>query len=192
VRLANILVEKPPEGFRYFADFLSSEEENDLLTVIKGLPWQEVKMHGVIAKRRVLHFGLDYSYERRAVKPTVAPPMFLYPCMHNAARLLNLSFRDLAEVLITEYPVGAGIGWHCDAPMFNQVFGISLLNSCVIKFRIKRHNYYEVFKMELASRSAYLLSGAARFRWQHHIPGVKSLRYSITFRTLNSSVEIQS
>jgi alkylated DNA repair dioxygenase AlkB len=33
-------------------------------------------------------------------------------------------------------------------------------------------------------RSAYLLSGKARWSWQHSIPATDALRYSITFRTL--------
>jgi alkylated DNA repair dioxygenase AlkB len=35
----------------------------------------------------------------------------------------------------------------------------------------------------LERRSAYILSGAARWNFQHSIPAVKELRYSITFRT---------
>ncbi len=34
---------------------------------------------------------------------------------------------------------------------------------------------------------AYVLTGSARFAWQHSIPPVSSLRYSITFRTLRRS-----
>lgn len=33
--------------------------------------------------------------------------------------------------------------------------------------------------------SAYLLSGAARSEWEHSIPPVEKLRYSITFRELS-------
>jgi hypothetical protein len=38
--------------------------------------------------------------------------------------------------------------------------------------------------MELKPRSAYLLRGPARRDWQHSIPPVDELRYSITFRSL--------
>ena len=37
---------------------------------------------------------------------------------------------------------------------------------------------------ELEPRSAYVLGGAARSGWEHSIPPTKSLRYSVTFRTL--------
>jgi alkylated DNA repair dioxygenase AlkB len=36
-------------------------------------------------------------------------------------------------------------------------------------------------------RSAYLLQGPARTVWEHSIPAVESLRYSITFRTFRGS-----
>ncbi|RVP94107.1 alpha-ketoglutarate-dependent dioxygenase AlkB, partial [Sinorhizobium meliloti] len=36
--------------------------------------------------------------------------------------------------------------------------------------------------------SAYLLSGAARSEWEHSIPPVERLRYSVTFRELRSGI----
>jgi alkylated DNA repair dioxygenase AlkB len=33
-------------------------------------------------------------------------------------------------------------------------------------------------------RSAYLLSGPARSKWEHSIPQIDALRYSITFRNM--------
>jgi len=38
----------------------------------------------------------------------------------------------------------------------------------------------------LEPRSAYVMGGAARAAWQHSIPAVDALRYSITFRTLRA------
>jgi alkylated DNA repair dioxygenase AlkB len=38
----------------------------------------------------------------------------------------------------------------------------------------------------LQPRSAYSMTGDARSRYEHHIPPVSALRYSITFRTLRS------
>jgi hypothetical protein len=36
----------------------------------------------------------------------------------------------------------------------------------------------------LQPRSAYLLRDAARWEWQHSVPPVDALRYSVTFRKL--------
>jgi alkylated DNA repair dioxygenase AlkB len=38
--------------------------------------------------------------------------------------------------------------------------------------------------MTLDRRSAYLMAGQSRSAYEHHIPSVGALRYSITFRTL--------
>jgi hypothetical protein len=42
---------------------------------------------------------------------------------------------------------------------------------------------------EQSSNPAYLLRGSARWDWQHSIPPVDTLRYSITFRNLRESKE---
>ena len=41
-----------PEGFLYRADFILPEEERELVAAIGALSFGEVKMHGVLAKRR--------------------------------------------------------------------------------------------------------------------------------------------
>jgi alkylated DNA repair dioxygenase AlkB len=41
-----------------------------------------------------------------------------------------------------------------------------------------------VIALDLAPRSAYLMDGDARWRWQHAVPPVPALRYSVTFRTM--------
>ena len=93
----------------------------------------------------------------------------------------------LAQALVSRYPEGAGIGWHRDAPMFGaKVAGVSLLSGCRMRFQRGKGEERRVFDLELPPRSAYVLAGAARSSWQHSIPATKSLRYSITFRTLKN------
>jgi alkylated DNA repair dioxygenase AlkB len=98
--------------------------------------------------------------------------------------------------LINEYPPGAPIGWHRDAPQYGVVTGVSLLASCRMKLRRyvspsahmqgapPRKTTHEI---ELAPRSAYVMSGSARHDYEHSIPPVERLRYSITFRTVRRS-----
>lgn len=91
----------------------------------------------------------------------------------------------MPHILVTEYSAGAGIGWHRDKAVFGQVIGVSLLAPCV--FRLRRavsKQKWERVNLLAAPRSAHLLSGAARCEWEHSIPPVRVLRYSITFRTL--------
>jgi alkylated DNA repair dioxygenase AlkB len=89
----------------------------------------------------------------------------------------------LVEALVTEYAAGAGIGWHRDAPMFGIVVAVSLVAGVRMRFRSVQDPSGPKIDMVLEPRSAYLLSGSARWQWQHHIPPVKELRYSVTFRT---------
>ncbi|HSJ76270.1 MAG TPA: hypothetical protein VK899_08835, partial [Gemmatimonadales bacterium] len=63
-----------------------------------------------------------------------------------------------------------------------EVIGISLLSSCRFRFRRKAGPGWERVSLIAEPRSAYLLSGASRTEWEHSIPAVDSLRYSITFR----------
>jgi DNA oxidative demethylase len=85
---------------------------------------------------------------------------------------------------VQRYPPGSTVGWHRDAPMFGHVVGVSLGSSCRMRFRRGKGDKREGPELTLEPRSAYVLSGAARWSWQHSIPPVKSERHSITFRTL--------
>ncbi|WP_408095515.1 alpha-ketoglutarate-dependent dioxygenase AlkB [Peredibacter sp. HCB2-198] len=178
----SFLENSQPKGLHYFPEFISVEEEKKLITFLQSLDWKNIHMHGVIAKRKVVHFGMDYYYDSRTFSPTTPAPKELHFLIKRAADKLKIDPGEIKEILISYYPVGAPIGWHRDAPMFESVFGVSLLNPCTMKFRSDSGNY----KMELAPRSGYILEGEARWKWQHHIPAVKIERYSITMRTMKS------
>lgn len=92
---------------------------------------------------------------------------------------------QLQHVLVTEYGPGAGIGWHRDKAVFGETVGVSLLSLCVLRLRRKvGERKWERANVEAEPRSAYLLSGTVRSEWQHSIPPVGALRYSITFHNL--------
>ena len=179
-------MEQPP-GLVYRADVLSTDEERRLLHEIERLEFHEIRMHGVVAKRTARHFGFDYDYERRGViADAEAIPGWLLPLRGIAAELAALAPEELVEALVQRYPEGAQIGWHRDAPMFGTVVGISLLSPSRMRFRRDVGGERQTFELELAPRSGYVLAGETRTKWQHHVPPTKSLRYSITFRTLRN------
>lgn len=183
-----------PEGFAYLPDFVTAAEEHDLVAAIQGLDLSQVVMRGVVARRRTAHFGWTYGYYARRTEPGPPLPTFLVPLRARCAAWAGIEAELFVEALVTEYPPGAPIGWHRDAPMFgDRIAGISLLGRCRMKFRPyvpparlegTRRTTHEV---ELEPRSAYLLTGPARRAFEHSIPAVDSLRYSITFRTLRGS-----
>ena len=173
-----------PEGLLYVPDFVTEREEATLLEQLERLEFQEIRMRGQTARRTVRHFGLDYDYERWSVTPTESLPKSLEWLRERAAGLVERKPEDLAEILVTRYPPEAGIGWHRDAPMFGEVIGISLGSACRMRFQRGRGAERRTSEVELEPRSAYLLAGQARTAWQHSIPATKTLRYSLTFRTL--------
>ena len=89
----------------------------------------------------------------------------------------------MVEAIVTEYSAGAPIGWHRDAPQFGDVIGISVGGSCRMRFKPYKKEGRIVSQI-LEPRSLYVIRGVARWQYQHSIPAVESLRYSITFRTL--------
>ena len=183
-----------PQDFEYRPGFISAGEEAALLREIEALEFSKVEMRGVVARRRTVHFGWTYGYEARTTEPGVPMPVFLLPLRERAAGWIGAEPDALAEALVTEYPQGAPIGWHRDAPMFGVIVGISLSAPCRMKFRryvspsavaelggAPRRTTHEI---ELAPRSAYVLKGVVRRDYEHSIPPVTERRYSITFRTV--------
>ena len=174
-----------PEGLLYLEQFVSPEEERELLGVIEALDFRELTMRGQTAKRTVRHFGLDYEYETGGAVPGDPLPEGLVWLRDRAAALIERDPKDLLQILVTRYPAGAGIGWHRDAPMFgSKIPGVSLRAPARMRFQRTVRGERETAAVELAPRSAYVLSGKARWSWQHSIPATKDLRYSVTFRTL--------
>lgn len=192
-----------PEGLSYVPDFLSVDEERQLLSEIEGYAFHEVRMRGQVARRTVLHFGWDYDYDGWKVHPTTPPPPAIRMLADRAAELARIAPESLEQFLIARYPPGATIGWHRDAPMFGSpVIGVSLGSPCRMRFRRKAttptqtallparaKETFDLFEQLLEPRSLYILDAAARTQWQHSIPPTKALRYSISMRTLRKKKE---
>jgi len=180
--------ETPIEGLIFREAFITPDKELALLNRIRTLDFHEMKMRGVIARRRVIHYGVKYSFETFKATPGPPIPDFLLPLRAQAAALAGVDPVDLAEALITEYSPGASIGWHRDAHPFDIVVGSSLLSASRFRFRRGKVRAWETAEVPLPPRSAYVLTGPARTEWEHSIPAVKELRYSVTFRTLRRPV----
>lgn len=182
------------DGLQYRPEFLDASSEAELLTHIETLPFREFEFHGYLGKRRIVSFGWRYEYSGRGeLKKTQEIPEFLLGLRRRAASFAQLEPESLQQVLVTEYRPGAGIGWHRDKPVFDQVVGISLLAPCLLRFRRKipadrkartTKTTWQRVNLLAQPRSAYLLQGPARLDWEHSILRVDQLRYSITFRAL--------
>lgn len=175
-------------GLVYQPGFLTSGEEHELLAFMESTEFRSVTMRGQTARRTVRHYGYDYAYQSARVAPGEPLPAQLLWLRDRAAGLAGLEPWKLAQALVTRYPPGAPIGWHFDAPSFGSTLvGVSL--GAASRLRLRREDGAErrSFELELEPRSAYVLGGPTRTEWQHSIPPVKELRYSVTFRTLLSA-----
>jgi alkylated DNA repair dioxygenase AlkB len=176
-----------PEGFRYQPELIGPEEEAALLSFVRGLPFRDFEFHGYTGKRRVASFGWHYDFSARHLRKADDIPDFLLALRPAAAAFAGMEPEQLRHVLVTEYGPGAGIGWHRDKSVFGETVGVSLLSPCVLRLRRKvGERRWERANLTAEPRSAYLLSGAARAEWEHSIPAVDALRYSITFRNLRA------
>jgi alkylated DNA repair dioxygenase AlkB len=180
---------KFPEGFRYEPDVISEADEALLLTNLRELPFKEFEFQGFVGKRRTVSFGWRYDFNKHALHKSEDIPPFLLSLREVAARFAGIDASRLQQVLIIEYTDGAGIGWHRDRPVFGDVIGFSLLSPCNFRLRRKQGNSWERVSLTAEPRSAYLLRGPARWEWEHSIPGVTALRYSITYRNFREDFQ---
>jgi alkylated DNA repair dioxygenase AlkB len=175
-----------PYGFRYSDGVLTEAEERGLVAEIERLPFKEFEFHGFFGKRRVVSFGWHYDFNEAKLSQSEPMPQFLLPARDKAARFAGVDGDALEHLLVTEYAPGAAIGWHKDRATFGEVIGISLLSPCTFRFRKKYENGWQRASISLQPCSAYLLRGPARDEWEHSIPAVDSLRYSLTFRAFRA------
>lgn len=173
-----------PEGLTYRADFLSPEEEQALVARLAALPFAPFEFHGFLGKRRTVSFGHSYRFDGSGLAAAEAIPDWLLPVRARAAEFAGAAPEALEHALLIEYAPGAGLGWHKDRPVFGDVIGISLISPAPLRFRRKTGEKWERFTQAVAPRSIYRLRGPARDEWEHSIPGVDALRYSITLRTM--------
>ncbi len=178
-----------PDGFLYRADFLDLVEASELAAAIEGVSFEMFVMRGVVARRRVKFYGASYDE-----RPSLPMPGFLLPLRRRLAAWAEVAPDAFVMALINEYPVGATIGWHRDAPQYGITAGVSLLSPCRMKLRpyvspkdltgSARPPRKTTHEIALEPRSGYLITGLARDGYEHSIPPTAALRYSITFRTL--------
>lgn len=180
-------------GFAYESEFLSTADEHSLVGEIERLPLARARYKGFLANRRVLSYGGQYDFSAQELLPGEPIPAFLHPLRARAAAWVGLTAEEFTHALIAQYPPGAQLGWHRDVPNFELVVGISLVGRCRMRFRRYPPRFREKsIALDIEPRSIYRLQGEARWEWQHSVPPVPVLRYSITFRTLRAHERTQN
>ena len=182
----SLLFETPLiSGLDYREELVSAEEERGLIQLLSHLDLTPFRFHGWLGNRRTQSFGWRYDFEDASFTRAEAIPDWLEPLREKAANFAEVQPEKFAHVLLARYDPGAGIGWHRDRDVFDKVVGISLNTPATLRFRRRTASGFRRASIEVAPRSAYLLSGESRWDWEHRIVPGDELRFSITFRTLS-------
>jgi alkylated DNA repair dioxygenase AlkB len=174
-------------GFEYHPDFVSAREGAQLLDAVAAMPLAQAQYKQFTSRRRVLHFGGRYDFSNNELLPGGPLPDILMPLRERIGAAAGIEPHMFTHAMIAEYQPGVQLGWHRDVPDFELVAGVSLGSTARLQFRpyppkeLSRKHY---FNASLDPGSLYILRGPARWEWQHRVPPVPQLRYSITFRTL--------
>ncbi len=169
----------------YREEFIAPDEEKALLAQLQAMDLNPFRFHGWTGNRKTQSFGWRYDFDDASFTPTEPIPDWLQPLRGKAAALAGVAPNHFVHVLLARYDPGAGIGWHRDRSVFEQVVGISLGSPAVLRFRQRSGSGFRRASLPVEPRSAYLLSGEARHEWEHSIVPGEQLRFSITFRTLS-------
>ena len=173
-------------GLRWCAQFISAAEEAALLDAIGRTVLQEAQYKEYTARRRIASYGTSYDFDLNRLRQAPALPDWLHPLRQRAAEWLGVEPTAFVNGLIAEYRAGTPLGWHRDVPDFEQIVGVSL--GATARMRLRRYppsplTNRDTLTLELPPRSAYILEGEARWKWQHSISPTEALRHSITLRT---------
>lgn len=178
-------------GLHYIADYLDETREQALIEAIDRQPWRTE------LRRRVQHYGYAYDYKSRKVTAAMylgELPVWLRSLCEEL-RDRDLMPRVADQVIINEYEPGQGIAPHVDCvPCFEgTIASLTLGSACVMEFTGLENG--ERAALFLARRSLLVLSGEARYAWQHAIPArkrdvhagrviIRGRRVSLTFRNV--------
>jgi alkylated DNA repair dioxygenase AlkB len=179
-------------GLRVYFDFITKQEESELLNNIDKNEWLPD------LKRRVQHFGYKYDYKARRIDKT-----FYIGEIPNWMAVLFSRLQDQKvidfnpdQAIINEYIDDQGIAAHIDCePCFGDIIiSISLGGQCVMNFqREATTKEQDKIPLLIPPRTLIVMTGESRYNWYHGIPPRKSdkfneqvhkrqRRVSITFR----------
>jgi DNA oxidative demethylase len=185
MRQADLFAEPLVDGLDYRAGFISSAEEAALIERLETMDLAPFRFQGWTGNRKTQSFGWRYDFDDASFRPAGPIPAWLEPLRDRAGEFAGVPAGEIAHALLARYDPGAGIGWHKDRSVFDQVVGVSLGSPATLRFRQRTPSGFRRFNLPVEPRSAYLLRGEARHAWEHRILPGETIRFSITFRTLS-------
>lgn len=168
-------------GLTIIEDFISEEEEKELLNYINQQNWLNS------LSRRVQHYGYEYDYKSPQLKPAKPIPDIFSKYNTNIGCKFN-------QVIVNEYKPGQGISKHTDHKKLfgDTIASISLGSSTIFVFGYGNSET----EFYIKQRTLILMEEDARWKYYHYIPSRKSdnidgkiinrqTRISITYRIAN-------
>ena len=183
--MADLFDAPPIAGLAYRDEAIGAAHEEMLLEHLIAADLSPFRFHGWLGNRKTQSFGWRYDFDDASFSEAEAVPDWLAPLRQAAAAFAGVRPDEFVHVLLARYDPGAGIGWHRDRDVFEKVVGFSLMTPAALRFRRRKPGGFDRARIEVAPRSAYLLSGESRWEWEHSIAPGNQLRFSITFRTLS-------
>ncbi len=178
--------ELEPAGLAYREEFITQEEERDLIGLVRTLPLDHAAYKQYTARRRVLSFGWSYDYDANVLLDAPGIPADFDFLRERVAAWTGLDAQAFSQLLVAHYAPGTPLGWHRDVPDYEVVAGVSLGSAATLRFRpyppAPRPGSM-TRQIEIAPRSVYAMRGTARWDWQHCVPPTPGQRWSLTFRT---------
>ena len=139
-------------------------------------------------KRGSAMFGYEYVTTGRKLRLATPFPDSLMALAFRIATVCP-SDTEFNQCIVWKYPPGAGIGWHTDAPSFRDcIAGVSLGGDGQFLFR-RNGEVMISDRLPVCAGSLYLMTGGARWEYQHSVNPVKKTRYSLTFRFVGEPTE---
>ncbi len=178
------------QGLELYFDFISKEEEKELLLQIDNSIWLND------LTRRVQHYGYKYDYRARKINHSFfigELPIWLKKL---AQKIIDKQLIDFMpdQAIINEYESGQGISTHIDCePCFGDtIISLSLGSTCIMNFE-KEPNSKNKFELLVEPKSLMIMKEESRYGFYHGISNRKSDKYnnetikrnrrvSITFR----------
>eukprot|EP01127_Copromyxa_protea_P019331 TRINITY_DN623_c0_g2_i1.p1 TRINITY_DN623_c0_g2~~TRINITY_DN623_c0_g2_i1.p1 ORF type:complete len:593 (-),score=135.34 TRINITY_DN623_c0_g2_i1:13-1680(-) len=177
-------------GLHLIEDFITPEEETDLLNYIEASEgeWETLN------KRLVKHWGYTFDYVKNTVdrdsKNDNFPPIF----QQIREKMKSLDFLPFQpdQITVNVYEPGAGIPQHVEthSAFEDGLVSLSLASQVVMDLK---HPDGTIANVPLPPRSILVLTGESRFLWSHGINARKTdtignsiierkKRISLTFR----------
>lgn len=174
-------------GFKLQTDYISPEEEHELISRIDSESWQ------TDYRRRIQQYGLGYSSEAEQGPVWLRDfPDWLMPLAKRVTTDAPME-RFPENCVVNEYIPPLGIGAHRDYPDFGPTVAcVSLGSDIIIDFTLPERGLR--VPVHVPARSFWVITGEARSKWLHGIAArltdkiggekrTRERRISITFRT---------